>query len=173
MTVTLIIAHENDTSAEIEHARLECAVASVLAAAGYVADRTEADYGEVEVNLCLVDRDESAHLNNAYRGKNYATNVLAFPADAQVPGLWVLGDLVVCLPLVGDEASAQHKQSEDHLLHLVVHGTLHLLGYDHIGDEDADIMETMERRVLAGFNIADPYALSMDVGSENSDRQAL
>ncbi|NNC24135.1 rRNA maturation RNase YbeY [Salinisphaera sp. USBA-960] len=161
MTLSLTVTSELDFEAPVEHARLELAAACALEAADYPPESAD-DGDEIEVSLCLVDRTASAQLNNAYRGKNYATNVLSFPADAQVPGLVALGDLVICLPVVEEEAAAQHKSVGDHLLHLVVHGTLHLLGFDHVGDAEADSMEAMERRVLAGFGIGDPYAPTSD-----------
>lgn len=158
MTVSLAITDETEAGASVDQTRLELAVACALEAAGYPADEAvDEEDGEVEINLCVVEREASARLNHAYRGKDYATNVLSFPAGAEVPGLLALGDLVICMPVVVEEASGQNKQLDAHLLHLVVHGTLHLLGFDHVGDDDAETMEELERRVLAGFGVADPY----------------
>lgn len=103
----------------------------------------------------FVDADEGRTLNHGYRGKDYATNVLSFVyASSPV----VMGDLVVCLPVVLREAQEQGKPVAAHLAHLIVHGMLHLQGYDHeTGEQDAARMEAKEREVLARFGIPDPY----------------
>ena len=109
----------------------------------------------------LVDKAESARLNGQFRGRDTDTNVLAFSASppAGLPMDEVeLGDLVICLPRVFQEARDQGKSARDHLAHLVVHGTLHLLGYTHDAPEQADLMETAEIQVLASLGIQDPYA---------------
>ena len=110
-----------------------------------------------ELCLRIVDEAESAALNARYRDKSGPTNVLAFPCDAAVPELPLLGDLVVCAPVVAAEASAQGKAVEAHWSHLVVHGVLHLLGFDHIGDHEAETMEAEERAILARLGYPDPY----------------
>ncbi|MEI7036155.1 rRNA maturation RNase YbeY [Fulvimonas yonginensis] len=112
-----------------------------------------------EVAIRVVGSDEGRTLNRDYRGRDYATNVLSFPAELP-PGvdLPLLGDLAICAPVVLREATEQHKRPRDHWAHLTVHGTLHLLGYDHIEDAEAEAMEALETRVLAGLGIADPYA---------------
>ena len=112
-----------------------------------------------EVAIRVVDTDEGQSLNRDYRGKDYATNVLSFPAELP-PGvdLPLIGDLAICAPVVAREAAEQGKKPRDHWAHLTVHGTLHLLGYDHIEDTDAEAMETLETRILATLGIADPYA---------------
>lgn len=112
---------------------------------------------QYELAVRLVGTHESAQLNGRYRDKPYATNVLSFPADVRLPGLVVLGDLVICMPVVKAEAGAQQKSIEAHLCHMIVHGVLHLLGYDHIGDDEADAMETLERRIMADLGHDDPY----------------
>jgi probable rRNA maturation factor len=111
-----------------------------------------------EVAIRIVDADEGRALNLQYRGRDYATNVLSFPADLP-PGLNLplIGDLVICAPVVAREAAEQGKKPADHWAHMTVHGTLHLLGYDHIEESDAEAMEGLEARVLAGLGIADPY----------------
>lgn len=116
-----------------------------------------------ELTIRLVDDAESQALNRDYRGKNRPTNVLSFPFEAP-PGLDLplLGDLVISHPVMHREAREQHKPLADHYAHLVIHGTLHLLGYDHIDETDAAIMEALERAVLDGFGIPDPYALADD-----------
>ncbi|WP_413623883.1 rRNA maturation RNase YbeY [Luteibacter sp. Lutesp34] len=111
-----------------------------------------------EVAIRIVDADEGQALNRQYRGRDYATNVLSFPADFP-PGveLPLIGDLVICAPVVAREAAEQGKKPADHWAHMTVHGTLHLLGYDHVEDGEAEAMEALETRILAGLGIADPY----------------
>jgi probable rRNA maturation factor len=112
-----------------------------------------------EVAIRIVGIDEGQALNRDYRGKDYATNVLSFPAELP-PGvdLPLIGDLAICAAVVAREAAEQGKKPRDHWTHLTVHGTLHLLGYDHIDDAEAEAMEALETRILAGLGIADPYA---------------
>ena len=108
----------------------------------------------VQVTLRFVDAREGRALNRDFRGKDYATNVLTFVYD-DAP---ICGDLVICVAVVKREAKAQKKSFKAHLAHLVVHGMLHLQGYDHeTGPAEADIMEQRERAILARFRIADPY----------------
>ncbi|RAP56289.1 rRNA maturation RNase YbeY [Oleiagrimonas sp. MCCC 1A03011] len=111
-----------------------------------------------ELSIRIVDADEGRALNAAYRGKDYATNVLSFPAELP-PGvdLPLIGDLVICAPVVVREAAEQNKPAREHWAHMTVHGVLHLLGYDHIEDADAVRMEALETRILAGLGIDDPY----------------
>jgi probable rRNA maturation factor len=110
------------------------------------------------VCIRFVDDAESASLNAAYRRKQGATNVLSFPAELDLPDFRVWGDLVIAAPLVAREAQDQHKPMHDHCAHLIVHGVLHLLGYDHEEASEADRFEDLERGVLARFGISDPYA---------------
>jgi len=111
-----------------------------------------------ELNLRIVDEQESADFNQQYRGKTGATNVLSFPFDAVAPEpLPILGDLVVCAPVVNREANEQQKTSEAHWAHIIVHGVLHLLGYDHIDDSDAAQMEALETSILLELNFPAPY----------------
>ena len=111
-----------------------------------------------ELTIRLVDADEGRQLNSTYRGKDYATNVLSFPADLPPElALPLLGDLVICVPVVAREADEQGKPLHAHWAHMVIHGCLHLLGYDHIEDADAEEMEALERELLAELGIADPY----------------
>lgn len=114
---------------------------------------------DVELTLRIVDRDEMSALNYDYRGKPGPTNVLSFPFEAP-PGveLNLLGDIVICAAVVRDEARAQGKPELDHWAHLVVHGVLHLLGYDHIEEDEARVMEALETKILAGLGLPDPYA---------------
>ena len=121
-----------------------------------------ADYsGSATTTVRIVDEDEIHALNRDFRGKDKATNVLSFPAEA-IEGLPAelhteLGDIVICAPVVTREAEEQGKVLADHWAHMLVHGTLHLLGYDHIEEQDAEAMEALERRILGQAGIADPY----------------
>lgn len=113
---------------------------------------------EAEISLRIVDADEITALNHQYRGKDYATNVLSFPADLPPElNLPHLGDIVICAPVVEREAGEQKKPPLAHWAHMIVHGTLHLLGYDHIDDDDAIEMESLEIAILQSLNIANPY----------------
>lgn len=114
-----------------------------------------------EITLRVVGEVESADLNWRYRGQAGPTNVLAFPADAMLPAAaqehTPLGDLAVCAPLVEAEAAEQGKSLQAHWAHVVIHGALHLVGYDHESEADAAVMEARERVLLAEFGVADPY----------------
>lgn len=115
-------------------------------------------HGEAELTIRVVGSEESRELNNTYRGKDYPTNVLSFPAELpENVGLPLLGDIVICAPLVAGEAQAQAKTAVDHWAHLTIHGVLHLLGYDHIEDEEAERMEALEVSILESLGIANPY----------------
>ena len=113
---------------------------------------------EAEVTVRLVDEAESQELNHTYRGKDKPTNVLSFPFECP-PGieLPLLGDLVICRQVVEHEAQEQGKPLMAHWAHMVVHGSLHLLGYDHIDDEEAEEMEALERDIMQEMGLADPY----------------
>ncbi len=111
-----------------------------------------------ELTIRFVDEAESQALNRDYRGKDKPTNVLSFPFE-NPPGvsLPLLGDLVICHAVVAQEASEQQKYLAHHYAHMVIHGTLHLMGYDHIEEQEAEHMEQLERELLATLDIADPY----------------
>ncbi|TDK33632.1 rRNA maturation RNase YbeY [Luteimonas terrae] len=118
---------------------------------------------EADLAIRLVDIDEGQSLNRHYRDKDYATNVLSFPAELpeglpEGVRLPLLGDLVICAPVVAREAAEQGKPLNAHYAHLTVHGVLHLLGWDHEDDQEAEAMEQLEREILAGLGIDDPYA---------------
>lgn len=119
---------------------------------------TTQQVGEKEVTLRFVDEDESQELNAAYRGKDKPTNVLSFPFECP-PGIPVnlLGDLVICAPVIRREAQEQQKTTQDHYAHMIVHGLLHLLGFDHIDESEAEEMEALEIDLLAKLGIDDPY----------------
>ncbi|MGS2721605.1 rRNA maturation RNase YbeY [Paraglaciecola aestuariivivens] len=120
-----------------------------------------------ELTVRIVEEDEIQQLNQQYRGKDSPTNVLSFPFEA--PSFFpeqsnldenlndFLGDIVICAPVVEKEAQAQHKQLNHHWAHMLIHGTLHLLGYDHIEEQDAQVMENIEIAVLKELAIDDPY----------------
>lgn len=118
---------------------------------------------QAEVTIRLVDEAESHQLNLTYRGKDKPTNVLSFPFEAP-PGieLPLLGDLVICRQVVEQEAVEQQKQLEAHWAHMVVHGCLHLLGYDHIADDEAEEMESLETEIMQGMGYPDPYLAEKD-----------
>lgn len=118
---------------------------------------------DVELAIRVVDEQEGRSINHEYRDRDYATNVLSFSFEppegvpAQALGHH-LGDLVICAPVVEREAKEQGKPLAAHWAHMVVHGVLHLRGYDHETDEEAQRMEDMEREILDGLGISDPYA---------------
>ncbi|OKP04914.1 rRNA maturation RNase YbeY [Xenorhabdus eapokensis] len=113
---------------------------------------------ESEVTIRLVDEAESHDLNLTYRGKDKPTNVLSFPFEAPPEvELPLLGDLIICRQVVEKEADEQQKTAEEHWAHMVVHGCLHLLGYDHIEDDEAEEMEALETEILKKMGYADPY----------------
>ena len=113
-----------------------------------------------ELTIRLVDAEEGLELNSTWRGKDYPTNELSFPADIPegLLDIPLLGDLVICVPVVEQEATEQSKTLTAHWAHLVMHGCLHLLGYDHIDDEEAEEMENLERQLLAEIGHPDPYS---------------
>lgn len=120
--------------------------------------------GGVEVSVRVVDAAESQTLNREYRGHDKPTNVLSFPVG-EIAGMprdagLLLGDIVICAPVVAREAEEQGKQPEHHWAHMLVHGTLHLLGYDHQSDAQATVMETLEQEVLEPHGIGNPYGAS-------------
>jgi probable rRNA maturation factor len=132
----------------------EWVVSAIAAADAAAMDRSE-------VSVRVVDVEEMQTLNREYRDKDEPTNVLSFPAG-EITGLpddegGVLGDVVICAAIVRDEAVEQNKALADHWRHMLVHGTLHLLGYDHMTDAEATEMEGLEVRILTSLGVADPY----------------
>ncbi|AZR34722.1 rRNA maturation RNase YbeY [Xanthomonas vasicola] len=152
--------------------RLDVAVSYALPRVGlpsavsfrkWVAAALKGRIREADLAVRVVDEKEGCSLNHHYRGKDYATNVLSFPAklpEGLPKGIKMplLGDLVICAPVVAREAAEQGKSLAAHYAHLTVHGTLHLLGWDHEDDKEADAMEQLEREILADLGIDDPYA---------------
>jgi len=115
--------------------------------------------GDIEVSVRVVDEKEGRQLNLDYRQKDYATNVLSFPIEKNddIP-FRHLGDIVVCHPVIQREALEQNKTLDEHWAHMITHGCLHLLGYDHIIDAEAEAMEEMEITILSALGYANPYA---------------
>ena len=153
--------------------RLDVGVSYALPRAGlpasvsfrkWVAAALDGRIKEADLAVRLVGTKEGRALNRHYRGKDYATNVLSFPADiadgVKLPKgvkMPLLGDLVLCAPVIAREAKEQGKPLAAHYAHLTVHGALHLLGWDHEDTREADCMEQLEREILAGLGLPDPY----------------
>lgn len=145
--VDLQIATENIEGLPTEEQIVQWATAAV---------QPEGD--EVEMTVRIVDEAESHELNLTYRGKDRPTNVLSFPFECpDEVALPLLGDLVICRQVVEREAAEQEKPLMAHWAHMVVHGSLHLLGYDHIEDNEAEEMESLETQIMQGLGFDDPY----------------
>ena len=114
---------------------------------------------DCEVTIRITDDEEARALNSTFRGKDYATNVLTFPLT-EVPHL--MGDIIICAPVVAAEAKAQNKSLEAHFAHLTVHGILHLHGYDHQTEPQAELMEAIEIQILTKLGYANPYLITED-----------
>ncbi|UGA36099.1 rRNA maturation RNase YbeY [Chromobacterium haemolyticum] len=119
----------------------------------------QAGVKQAQVSILIVDADEGRQMNRDYRGKDYATNVLSFALNEgdPVPGLPLIGDLVLCAPVVEKEAAEQNKPLQAHYAHLLVHGMLHLQGFDHEQDDEAETMETLETAIMQRLGYPDPY----------------
>ena len=147
MIIDLQIACEQETSLPTAEQIEQWATAAV---------QPQSD--EVEMTVRIVDEAESHELNLNYRGKDRPTNVLSFPFECpDEVELPLLGDLVICRQVVEREAQEQDKPLMAHWAHMVVHGSLHLLGYDHIEDDEAEEMESLETQIMTGLGFADPY----------------
>lgn len=120
---------------------------------------------EGEIAVILADDARVRKLNRDFRGIDKATNVLAFPGTKAPDDRAPLGDIVLAYETLAREAENEGKAAGDHLMHLVVHGTLHLLGYDHLNEADAEKMEARERAILAALGVSDPYAQREDAGA--------
>jgi probable rRNA maturation factor len=111
-----------------------------------------------ELSVRIVDKEEGQSLNEQYRGSSGATNVLSFPFENESPELLpLIGDIVICAPVVAKEAVEQNKALNAHWAHMIIHGVLHLLGYDHQDDEQANVMETLETEIMQGLGFPPPY----------------
>ena len=116
------------------------------------------DKGDSELLIRFVDPAEIQHLNKIYRHQDKTTNVLSFPSDLPIEiDEEILGDVVICNEIVAKEAKMQQKTFNNHLIHMAIHGTLHLLGFDHIEGSEAEKMESLEVEILEKFNINNPY----------------
>ena len=145
--VDLQVATENIEGLPTEEQIVQWATAAV---------QPEGD--EIEMTIRIVDEAESHKLNLTYRGKDRPTNVLSFPFECpDEVELPLLGDLVICRQVVEREAAEQEKPLMAHWAHMVVHGSLHLLGYDHIEDNEAEEMESLETQIMQGLGFDDPY----------------
>ena len=143
----------------VNYAAPRAGVPAAVSFRKWVAAALKGRIREADLAIRIVDEREGQALNRHYRGKDYATNVLSFPAELPEGGtLPLLGDLVICAPVVAREAAEQGKPVAAHYAHLTVHGVLHLLGWDHEHDKDAEAMEQLEREVLAELGLPDPYA---------------
>ncbi len=162
ISVDIQIAIEDEDQPPPEHIQQWVAVA--------LAQAQQADSQIIpELTVRIVDEAEITALNRDYRNQDKATNVLSFPAD--LPDhidLPLLGDLVICAAVVKREAQEQQKIINDHWAHMVIHGTLHLLGYDHVDDDEAEIMEALEIDALATLHIANPYLESKNLLTNNA-----
>jgi len=137
----------------------------------WAAAALESRKGPAELCVRVVDEPEGRALNERYRAKDHATNVLSFPAELP-PGVeaGLLGDLVICAPVLRREAAEQGKAETAHWAHLTVHGVLHLLGFDHRDGHEAQAMEALETRILAGLGFPDPYSMdTLDTGQVNGE----
>ena len=148
----------------VGYAAPRAGVPAAVSFSKWVAAALEGRIREADLAIRIVDEKEGRALNHHYRGKDYATNVLSFPAEiaegVKMPKgvkMPLLGDLVICAPVVAREAKEQKKPLTAHYAHLTVHGALHLLGWDHEDEREAEAMEQLEREILAELGIADPY----------------
>ncbi|MEL0658770.1 rRNA maturation RNase YbeY [Psychromonas arctica] len=149
--VDLQLASENHQALP-ELAQFEAWVSATLIAA------SEQLRDEAELTIRIVDNEESQQLNHQYREKDKSTNVLSFPFQ-NPPGITLplLGDLVVCKEVVEKEATEQQKPLISHWAHMTIHGTLHLLGFDHIEEDEAEAMESIETKLMIELGYSDPY----------------
>ena len=119
----------------------------------------DSNQGDTELIVRIVDEPEGKLLNETYRGVSGATNVLSFPFENQTPeALPLIGDIVVCAPIVEREAQQQNKDLNAHWAHMIIHGVLHLLGYDHQNDSEAAVMEGLETEIMQKLGFPPPYA---------------
>lgn len=115
--------------------------------------------GDTELSIRIVDEPEAKTLNETYRGASGPTNVLSFPFDEKTPEpLPLIGDIVICAPVVAREAEEQNKALNAHWAHMIIHGVLHLLGYDHQNETDANLMESLETEIMQGLGFPPPYS---------------
>ena len=146
-----ILSHEfKDLSSELE-AKLELLAKHIL---------FDQNKNQLTINLKLISSNEMMKLNEEFREKKTDTNVLSFPADGEIQKIsGELGDIAISIPYVQTESKNLNRDLDDHMMHLLAHGILHLLGFDHQEDQDANIMEAQEIKYLEFFKIANPYLL--------------
>jgi probable rRNA maturation factor len=159
VSVTIEIATESPAWEKLPgaEAAVRCAVEAAL---------REAHISEGEIGVVLADDVRIQALNKSFRGSDKATNVLAFPAPkSPANGPKPIGDIVLAYETMAREAEAEGKTAEHHLMHLAVHGTLHLIGFDHIDEADTSAMEALERAILAKLGVPDPYARYENAGA--------
>ena len=146
-----ILNHEfKDLSSELE-AKLELLAKHIL---------FDQNKNQLSINLKLISSNEMMKLNEEFREKRTDTNVLSFPADGEIQKIsGELGDIAISIPYVQSESKNLNRDLDDHMMHLLAHGILHLLGFDHKEDQDANIMEAQEIKYLEFFKIANPYLL--------------
>ena len=126
---------------------------------------------DTEVTIRIVDEEEGRSLNRDYRGKDYATNVLTFPLTEEP---YLMGDIILCAPVVAKEAQEQNKPLHAHYAHLTVHGVLHLHGYDHETEPEAELMESLETQIVTKLGYADPYLTDAHLDEQyHTDNKAL
>lgn len=131
----------------------------------WTAATMQSDIANAEITFRIVDEEEGLALNRDYRGKDYATNVLTFEFDEDmpdIPGLPLMGDIALCAPVVEREAAEQGIALEAHYCHLVIHGVLHLQGFDHLEDSEAEAMEALETQIVMSLGYDDPYRMDME-----------
>lgn len=150
LSIDIAIEHEAWSALDALHERVDRAAAAALAEAGV------ALHDGTELSIVLCDDSFIQNLNRNWRGKDKATDVLSFPADPSARHV-TMGDIVVAYETSAAEARSEDRALGDHLAHLVIHGTLHLLGYDHETDQEADTMERLERAALLRLGIVSPY----------------
>jgi probable rRNA maturation factor len=148
-----------DTQIDVQYAVSADGIPGVESIRQWVAQALPADRAAAELTVRIVDEAEITALNRQYRGKDGPTNVLSFPYES-IPGIAsnLLGDIVICAPVVAGESVTQDKPLEAHWAHMVIHGVLHLLGHDHHKEGEANRMELTEIEMLAGLGYANPYA---------------
>ncbi len=152
------LKHDSQLALEVQHASSESELPSRADLHQWAAVAIGDKKSQAELVIRTVDEPESAALNRQYRGKSGATNVLSFPFQPPSPvESNLLGDLIICAPVVTKEAAAQKKTEQAHWAHMVVHGILHLLGYDHEKSAEAAEMENREIEILAQLGFPDPY----------------
>jgi probable rRNA maturation factor len=148
----------NTSGIDIQYAVSADGMPTEAQLAGWASEALGERASETELSIRIVDEAEITALNREYRGKDGPTNVLSFPFEP-MPGVEskLIGDIVICAPVVVEEAISQDKATQAHWAHMVVHGTLHLLGYDHLHDAAAERMENREKDILDALGFPDPY----------------